>query len=320
MSSVREMMQCCQAAAFQRPVQGAEQRIRWVVILTVIMMVVEIFAGWLFHSMALLADGWHMSTHALALGISLLAYALSRRWAGDQRLAFGTWKIEVLGAYTSALILAAVAFSMIAESVSRLADPGEINYVESMLVAVLGLAVNLFSAWLLGDQHHHGLGHNHSHDHHADDHDHDHDYDHSHDHGHHDLNKKAAYIHVLTDAATSVLAIFALSGGLLWGAAWLDPLMGIVGGVVILVWAWGLLKESSLILIDADNQNSMRAAVLETASEHGLQISDLHVWRIGEQRYAAIIGLESSPPETISELRGALSQLDKLVHITIEQV
>ena len=134
------------------------------------------------------------------------------------------------------------------------------------------------------------------------------------------MNKKAAYIHVLTDAATSVLAIFALAGGLLWGAAWLDPLMGIVGGVVILVWAWGLLKESSLILIDADNQNSMRAAILKTASEHSLQISDLHVWRIGEQRYAAIIGLESSPAETISELRGALSQLDKLAHITIEQV
>ncbi len=125
---------------------------------------------------------------------------------------------------------------------------------------------------------------------------------------------------MLTDAATSVLAIFALAGGLLWGAAWLDPMMGIVGGIVILVWAWGLLKESSLILIDADSQNSMRARILETAIEHDLQINDLHVWRIGEQRYAAIIGLASSQPESISTLRGALSQLDKLVHITIEQV
>ena len=313
MSSIHKMMQCCQEAAFQRPAQGAERRIRWVVILTVVMMVIEIFAGWLFHSMALLADGWHMSTHALALGISLLAYALSRRLAGDHRLAFGTWKIEVLGAYTSALILTAVAFSMIAESVSRLANPGEINYVESMLVAVVGLAVNLFSAWLLGDQHHHGLGHSHSHDHHADDHDHDH-------HGHHDLNKKAAYIHVLTDAATSVLAIFALLGGLLWGAAWLDPLMGIVGGVVILFWAWGLLKESSLILIDADRQSKMREAILAAVSAQKLEISDLHVWRIGEQRYAAIIGLATTQAESVSALRDSLAQMDKLVHLTIDQV
>jgi cation diffusion facilitator family transporter len=313
MSSVKEMMQCCQSAAFQRPQQGAEQRIRWVVMLTVVMMVVEILAGWLFHSMALLADGWHMSTHALALGISLLAYALSRRLAGDHRLAFGTWKIEVLGAYTSALILAVVAFSMIAESISRLSNPGDINYLESMMVAVVGLAVNLFSAWLLGDDHHHGIGHGHAHGHHADDHDHDH-------HGHHDLNKKAAYLHVLTDAATSVLAIVALLGGLWWGAAWLDPLMGIIGGVVILVWAWGLVKESSLILIDADTETSMRAEILQTAEQHALQIDDLHVWRIGDQRYAAIIGLAATSESSIMVLRQALQRHHQLVHLTIDQI
>ena len=315
---------CGQAHAFHRPQNGSERRIAWVVALTVVMMAVEIVAGWKFHSMALLADGWHMSTHALALGISLLAYGLSRRFAGDHRFAFGTWKIEILGAYTSALILAAVAASMLWESSVRLFNPGTINYGESMVVAVIGLVVNLLSAWLLGEAGHtHGPGHHHGH------HDHDHDHDHHHEHGshrghnatqsaHHDLNKKAAYIHVLTDAATSVLAIFALGGGMLWGAAWLDPVMGLVGGVVILYWAKGLLGETTSILIDGESDGVVSRQIRTLIAEQAIELQDLHVWRIGENRHAAIVGLPQVEAATLDRLRIRLQQIPTLAHLTLE--
>ena len=317
---------CIQAQAFHRPMQGSERKIAWVVALTVTMMVIEILAGWQFHSMALLADGWHMSTHALALGISLLAYALSRRFAGDHRFAFGTWKIEILGAYTSALILAAVACSMLWESSVRLFNPGTIRYGESMLDAMVGLVVNLLSAWLLGEQghshgpgHHHGHGHSgHSHAHVQRDHDHDHDHEHDHDHGHQDLNKKAAYIHVLTDAATSVLAIVALAGGMLWGAAWLDPVMGLVGGVVILYWAKGLLSETTRILIDAESHGTVSEQIRDTVTRHNSSLLDLHVWRIGETRYAAIVGLPAVTESQLIHLRHHLEQIPNLAHLTLE--
>ena len=317
---------CIQAQAFHRPMQGSERKRAWVVALTVTMMVIEILAGWQFHSMALLADGWHMSTHALALGISLLAYALSRRFAGDHRFAFGTWKIEILGAYTSALILAAVACSMLWESSVRLFNPGTIHYGESMLVAMVGLVVNLLSAWLLGEQghshgpgHHHGHGHSgHSHAHVQRDHDHDHDHEHDHDHGHQDLNKKAAYIHVLTDAATSVLAIVALAGGMLWGAAWLDPVMGLVGGVVILYWAKGLLSETTRILIDAESHGTVSEQIRDTVTRHNSSLLDLHVWRIGETRYAAIVGLPAVTESQLIHLRHHLEQIPNLAHLTLE--
>ena len=315
---------CIQAQAFHRPMQGSERKIAWVVALTVTMMVIEILAGWQFHSMALLADGWHMSTHALALGISLLAYALSRRFAGDHRFAFGTWKIEILGAYTSALILAAVACSMLWESSVRLFNPGTIHYGESMLVAMVGLVVNLLSAWLLGEQgHSHGPGHHHGHGHSGHSHahvqrDHDHDHDHEHDHGHQDLNKKAAYIHVLTDAATSVLAIVALAGGMLWGAAWLDPVMGLVGGVVILYWAKGLLSETTRILIDAESHGTVSEQIRDTVTRHNSSLLDLHVWRIGETRYAAIVGLPAVTESQLIHLRHHLEQIPNLAHLTLE--
>ncbi len=315
---------CIQAQAFHRPMQGSERKIAWVVALTVTMMVIEILAGWQFHSMALLADGWHMSTHALALGISLLAYALSRRFAGDHRFAFGTWKIEILGAYTSALILAAVACSMLWESSVRLFNPGTIHYGESMLVAMVGLVVNLLSAWLLGEQgHSHGPGHHHGHGHSGHSHahvqrDHDHDHDHEHEHGHQDLNKKAAYIHVLTDAATSVLAIVALAGGMLWGAAWLDPVMGLVGGVVILYWAKGLLSETTRILIDAESHGTVSEQIRDTVTRHNSSLLDLHVWRIGETRYAAIVGLPAVTESQLIHLRHHLEQIPNLAHLTLE--
>ena len=331
---------CGQAHAFDRPNQGAQRRVAWVVALTVVMMVVEILAGWRFHSMALLADGWHMSTHAIALGISLLAYHLAARFAGDHRFAFGTWKIEILGAYTSALLLAAIALSMLWESAHRLFNPGTIQYGESMLVAAIGLAVNLLSAWLLGeaghshghDHHHHGHDHQHAHAHdhdHDHHHDHDHDHDHQHDddahtHGHHDLNKRAAYIHVLTDAATSVLALVALLGGMFWGAAWLDPLMGLVGGVVILIWAKGLLVETSRILIDADSEGdansegTVAGKIRKLTAAQRLQLEDLHVWRIGAKRYAAIVGIHGGSEAEIAQLREKLEGIAPLAHLTME--
>ena len=313
-------LRCNQAAAFHRANQGAERKVAWVVVLTVVTMMVEILAGWQFHSMALLADGWHMSTHALAMGIALLAYRLARRFSGDARFAFGTWKIEILGAYTSALLLAVVALSMFWESFWRLLDPGQINYRDSMLVAVLGLGVNLLSAWLLGDDHHHGPGHHHDHGH-----AHDHDHDHQHDaHGHEgkgekvrDLNKHAAYIHVLTDAATSVLAILALAGGMLWGAAWLDPMMGFVGGALILIWAWRLLKETGQILIDLQG-GQLSHQIQHAAEDLTLELAELHVWRIGEGRDAAIIGLAQDDAAAIARLRQALQRLPSLAHLTID--
>ena len=305
---------CGQSGAFARPNQQNERRIQLVVLITAVMMVIEILAGWQYHSMALLADGWHMGTHVLALGVSLLAYVLSRRFAGDHRFAFGTWKIEILGAYTSALLLAIVALSMIWESVERLLSPGEINYGESILVAFIGLVVNLISAWLLGGDHHHHGHHHHDHEH---DHDHDLDHHHQHAHPHGDLNKWAAYLHVLTDAATSILAIIALLGGLFWGASWLDPLMGVVGAVVILIWARGLLVETSTILVDVENHGRVRTQIYQRLADATLIPHDLHVWRVGEGRFAAIVGVQSASHSS-KTIREQLASIPGLVHITVE--
>ena len=199
----------------------AERNTRWAVVLTALMMVAEIVGGWAFNSMALLADGWHMSSHALALGLSVAAYGAARRFAGDQRFAFGTWKIEVLGGYTSAVFLVGVAALMLYQSAERLISPSAIDYDQALPIAVVGLVVNLACAWLLGGGQ--SPGHEHAHG--------------AHDHHHHDLNLRSAYLHVVADAATSVLAILALFGGKLWGADWLDPVMGIVGAALVASWA-----------------------------------------------------------------------------------
>ncbi|HCF5958411.1 TPA: CDF family iron/cobalt efflux transporter AitP [Pseudomonas aeruginosa] len=295
----------------------AERNTRWAVLLTACMMVAEIAGGWLFNSMALLADGWHMSSHALALGLAVLAYSAARRYANDPRFSFGTWKIEVLGSYTSALLLLLVAGLMLYQSVERLLDPSPIHYQQAMLVAALGLLVNLACAWLLRDGHaHHGHGHGHRHSHHHHRHDHDHDH---HAHGH-DLNLRAAYLHVLADAATSLLAIVALAGGLLWNAAWLDPLMGIVGAVLVSVWACGLIRQSSRVLLDAQMDAPVAAEIRAAIASSPLpaELLDLHLWQVGQGKYACLLSLLTTKEGSADYFKRRLAEHEELVHITVE--
>jgi cation diffusion facilitator family transporter len=250
----------------------AERNARWAVALTAMMMVAEIIGGWAYNSMALLADGWHMSSHALALSLSVIAYATARRFAHDTRFAFGTWKIEMLGGYTSAVFLVGVAGLMLYQSVERLITPTPIHYDQAIVIAMVGLLINLICAWLLKDEHHH---HEHGHHH------------------HHDLNQRAAYLHVLADAATSVLAIMALIGGKFWGANWLDPVMGIVGAGLVATWAYGLLHDTGRVLLDAEMGAPVVLEIRDVinASTIKADISDLHVWRVGKGKYACILSL-----------------------------
>ncbi|WP_300427573.1 CDF family Co(II)/Ni(II) efflux transporter DmeF [uncultured Thalassolituus sp.] len=295
----------------------AERNTRWAVLLTVVMMVAEIAGGLIYNSMALLADGWHMSSHALALGLAVAAYAAARRLSDHPRFAFGTWKIEVLGGYTSAIFLIAIAGLMLVQSVERLISPEDIQYDQAILVAVLGLLVNLACAWLLKDDHHH---HHHGHSHHHHDHHHD-DHDHSHDHHehHHDLNLRAAYLHVLTDAMTSLFAIVALVSGKIWGAAWLDPVMGIVGSVVVAVWAVGLIRETSSVLLDAEMDTPLVDKVrscLESRSE--IILTDLHIWRVGKQHYSCVIAADAGPGIQADDVKHWLHDFHQLVHVSVE--
>ncbi|MBI2728486.1 MAG: CDF family Co(II)/Ni(II) efflux transporter DmeF [Polaromonas sp.] len=288
----------------------AERNTRWVVIITAIMMVAEIAGGWVFNSMALLADGWHMSSHALALGLSVLAYGAARRFAADARFAFGTWKMEVLAGYTSALLLIMVAGLMLYQSVERLISPSTIHYDQAIAIAIVGLLVNLACAWLLKDGH----GHSHGSHHAPDGHEH-----HSHGH-HHDLNLRSAYVHVIADAATSVLAIVALIGGKVWGASWLDPVMGIVGAGLVAVWAVGLLRDSGRVLLDAEMDAPVVAEIREVidASPVAATISDLHVWRVGKGMYACIVSLVTTADASPDYFKKQLQIHEELVHISVE--
>jgi cation diffusion facilitator family transporter len=275
-----------------------ERNTWWVIALTVVMMIAEISAGLIFGSMALLADGWHMGTHAAALGITVIAYWLARRHAGNPQFVFGTGKISVLGGYTSAIVLAVVALLMAVESVERLVHPRPIQFDESILVAVIGLAVNLVSARILQDGHHHRE---------------------EHDHGHHDHNLKAAYLHVLADALTSLLAIVALTAGKFWGWIWLDPLIGIVGAGVILRWSQGLLRDTSRILLDRNiDQAQVEAVYQSLAQEEGDQVTDLHVWQINPGQTAAVVRIDAMIPRSPEYYKKRLRKIAALDHVTVE--
>ena len=297
---------------FQEDRHAAERSTRLVMWITAAAMLLEIGAGWWFNSMALLADGWHMSSHAVAIGLSAFAYAAARRYAGDRRFAFGTWKIEVLGGFASALFLLGVAVLMVVGSLERLWSPVTIHYQEAMAVAVFGLVVNLVCAKLLGGAHHHHHHHHDEHHHHGED----------HAHGH-DLNLRSAYLHVLADAATSVLAILALAGGWLYGWAWLDPLMGIVGAALVASWARGLLVETGKVLLDREMDHpvveEIREGVEQGLADSQTRIADLHVWRVGQGAYAcALTVVTHSSTLTPDDVRATFSMHEEIRHSTIE--
>ena len=295
---------------------AAERGTRLVLWITLATMLVEIIAGWWFNSMAVLADGWHMSSHALAIGLAAFAYAAARKYAQDPSFAFGTWKIEVLAGYTSALCLLAVAAAMLFGSTERLLAPQPIHYPEALSVAVLGLLVNLVCALILGQAHPHQS-------HHAHDHHHRHEHAHAHHHHHHhDLNLKAAYIHVLTDALTSLLAILALTGGWALGWAWLDPLMGLVGGVLVGLWAKNLILQTGRVLLDREMDHPVVEeirAVIEALPGSNTQLTDLHVWRVGNGAYACALSLLTHDASlTPQAVRQALGVHAEIVHVTVE--
>lgn len=287
--------------------RAGERGTRAVMWLTAAMMAVEIVAGWRFNSMALLADGFHMSSHAVAIGLSAFAYAAARRHAGDARFAFGTWKIEILGGFASALFLLMVVALMLFGSIERLLAPVPIAYGEAIAVAAVGLVVNVVSALILGA---------------AGDHDH-HDHDGHADHHHHDLNLRSAYVHVLADALTSVLAIVALAGGWLYGWTRLDPVMGIVGAVLVALWARSLLTDTGKILLDREMDHpvvdEIRSAVAAHAQPGATDVADLHVWRVGKRAYACALGIVTHDATlTPATVRGWLAEHEEIVHATIE--
>lgn len=291
------------------------RRTLWVVAITAVMMVAEIVAGLAFNSMALLADGFHMATHAGALGIAAIAYAYARKHARSPRYSFGTGKVGDLAGFASALILGIVAIGIAVESAQRLIDPRPVDFLDATVVAVIGLIVNIVCAVLLGGGHSHGPGHDH--DHHA----HDHDPGHHDDHGHAepvrhgDNNMRSAYVHVLADALTSVMAIAALLGGRYLGWIWLDPAIGIAGSIVIAVWAWSLIRDTAAVLLDA-SEPALEAKIRSiVGADAGLRLADLHVWRVGPAAHAAIVSVEGGDCETI---RDRLKAIPEIAHLTVE--
>lgn len=279
------------------------KRTLWVVMLTVVMMVAEIAAGALTGSMALLADGFHMATHAGALGIAAAAYAYAKRHASSPRYSFGTGKVGDLGGFASALILALVSLGIGVESVIRLLQPAEVQFGMATLIAIVGLAVNIVSALLLGHGHSHG---------------HDHDHDHGHDQHGHDNNLRSAYVHVLADALTSVLAIAALLAGRYLGWVWLDPAMGIVGAIVIARWSWSLMGATAGVLLDQTDEH-VAAEIRELVEHPGdATITDLHVWRVGPAAHAAIVSVMGGTPLDAESIRERLKPVHEVSHLTVE--
>lgn len=280
----------------------AQKKILIATILTGVMMVFEIFGGWFFNSMALLADGWHMSSHMLALGLAYFAYKMARKYARDQRFCFGTWKIEILAGYSSAILLMVVAVFMGVQSIERLFNPVNIHYNEAISIAIVGLIVNFICAWLLRENGHHHHDHHHSHD-------------------DHDLNQKAAFLHVVADAVTSVLAIIALFAGKYFGWDFLDAVLGIVGAVLVAQWSWGLIRETGKTLLDAEMEHPVVKEIQEVVEEldNQITITDLHVWKVGRSKFSCILSLNTVNDSLTAEVvRKALSIHEEIVHISVE--
>ena len=278
--------------------EKGEKRTKQVLVLTALTMIGEIIAGTVFGSMALLADGWHMGTHSAAFLITIFAYIYSRKHAEDRRFTYGTGKVSVLGGFASAVALAVVALVVAVESIERLFVPLTIQFNEAIAVAILGLVVNLFSAYLL-------QGHNEG--------------DHKHSHGHHDHNLRGAYLHVMADALTSILAIIALFFGKYFGWTWLDPVIGIVGALLIAHWSYGLLNETSSILLDRDIDSERTEAIkdtIETDSDN--RVSDIHVWKVGPLDYSATISIVTHLPKNPEHYKKLLKEYKELSHVTIE--
>jgi cation diffusion facilitator family transporter len=275
----------------------AQKKILLATLLTGVMMIAEIMGGYIFNSMALLADGWHMSSHMVALGLAYIAYKAARHYAKDSRFCFGTWKIEILAGYSSAILLMIVAIVMSINSIDRLLNPVVIHYDEAIFIAVIGLAINLICAWLLHDDHRH------------------------HSHEHHDLNQKAAFLHVVADAATSVLAIIALVAGKYFGWHFLDAVLGIVGAILVAKWAWGLISQTAKILLEAEMDEPVIQEIKEVIQELDTKtdIVDLHVWQVGRGKFSCILSLET---DTLSltpiMVKKALSIHEEIVHASIE--
>lgn len=288
--------------------QRNERKVWLVIALTASMMLVEIVAGTLYGSMALVADGWHMSTHAGAMLIAVLAYRFARRHAGNPRFTFGTGKLGDLAGFASAVLLALVALLIGWESLVRLTQPIHIDFNQAIAVAVVGLGVNLVCAWLLKDDHaHHGHEHHHSHDEH-----------HAPGKGR-DNNLRAAYLHVLADALTSVLAILALLLGRSYGWTWADPAMGVVGALVIARWSWGLIRDSGSVLLDAAAEGQdVRQEIREAMAPTGSQVTDLHVWQVGPGHFAAIVSLMAREPREPAHYKALLAHIHELSHVTVE--
>lgn len=281
-----------------------ERNTRRVVVLTTVMMVGEIIGGLIFRSLALLADGFHMGTHALALGVTLLAYWYARRNARNPQFTFGTGKVNDLGGYTSAILLLVVAIIVAGESINRFLHPVSIHYTEAIVIAVIGLGVNLLSAWILRNRHEHG---------------HSAEYDAHLEQAHHDHNIKSAYLHVLADALTSILAIVALSLGLAFGWAFMDPIMGVVGSIVITRWSIGLLKETSGVLLDKTASAEMIQRIRARFETDGaVQVNDLHLWEVGPARYAVIVSIQTDAPRPTDYYKALLKEFPSIVHATVE--
>lgn len=283
-----------------------QRRTQWVVALTLVMMVAEIIGGTYYGSMALVADGWHMATHAAALGVAALAYRYARRHAHDPRFAFGTGKVGELAGFASAISLAIVALLIGAESLQRLMHPQAIDFLQAGAIAVLGLVVNLVSAAL--------LHHDHGHDHDDDD-----DHDHEHDHAHQDTNLRAAYVHVLADALTSVLAIAGLLAGRYLGWIWMDAAAGLLGAAVIAHWSVGLARTAGRSLLDSHDDSALEGAVRTRLQAHGgAEITDLHLWRLGPGQFGLMVSMRGNGVATADQYRAQLADLPQLRHITVE--